>query len=153
MTHLKENEKAPAFEVEDQDGNTVSLSSLAGKKAVLFFYPKDDTSGCTKEACSLRDNYDELRKVGYEVLGISNDSLKSHIKFISKYNLPYRLLSDPEKTMVNAFGVYGDKKFLGRTYQGIIRTTFVIDEKGIIERIIDKVDTENHADQILNVKA
>ena len=153
MTHLKENEKAPSFEVQDQDSNLVSLSSLSGKKAVLFFYPKDDTPGCTKEACSLRDHYDELRKEGYEVLGISNDSLKSHNKFISKYRLPYRLLSDPDKTMVNAFGVYGNKKFMGRAYQGIIRTTFVLDEQGMITRIIDKVDTENHAEQILNLEA
>jgi thioredoxin-dependent peroxiredoxin len=133
----------------DQDGQAVSLSDYSGKKLVLYFYPKDDTPGCTAEACSLRDNYDKLKSAGYEVLGVSTDPIKSHKKFIDKYSLPFRLLSDTEKTVSEAFGVYGLKKFMGKEYMGINRTTFLIDEKGIITEVISKVDTKKHAEQIL----
>ena len=133
----------------DQDGQPVSLNDYAGKKLVLYFYPKDDTPGCTAEACSLRDNYDKLLSAGYDVLGVSTDPVKSHKKFVDKFTLPFRLLSDTEKTVSEAFGVYGLKKFMGKEYMGINRTTFLIDEKGIISDVISKVDTKKHAEQIL----
>jgi thioredoxin-dependent peroxiredoxin len=149
MNTLKQGDAAPNFSGVDQDGQAVSLSDYSGKKLVLYFYPKDDTPGCTAEACSLRDNYDKLKSAGYEVLGVSTDPVKSHKKFVDKYSLPFRLLSDTEKTVSEAFGVYGLKKFMGKEYMGINRTTFLIDEKGIITEVIAKVDTKKHAEQIL----
>jgi peroxiredoxin Q/BCP len=149
MTTLKPGDKAPAIRSIDQDGNAVSLSDFKGKKVVLYFYPKDDTPSCTKEACSFRDHYKQLKKKGYVVLGVSMDTGKSHQKFIKKFELPFTLLSDPDRKVIEDYGVWGLKKFMGREYMGIIRTTFVIDEKGRIERIIDKVDTANAAAQIL----
>jgi peroxiredoxin Q/BCP len=149
MSTLIKGDKAPVFAGVDQDGQPVSLNDYAGKKLVLYFYPKDDTPGCTAEACSFRDNYDKLLSAGYDVLGVSTDPVKSHKKFVDKFTLPFRLLSDTEKTVSEAFGVYGLKKFMGKEYMGINRTTFLIDEKGIITDVISKVDTKKHAEQIL----
>ncbi len=149
---LKVGDKAPNFTVNDQDGNPVKLSDLRGSKVVLYFYPRDMTPGCTAEACNLRDNYKSMQKKGYEILGVSTDSEKSHRKFIEKERLPFRLLADTEKDIHNAYGTWVEKSMYGRKYMGTARVTFVIDEKGIIEDIIDKVDTRNHVDQILNSK-
>jgi thioredoxin-dependent peroxiredoxin len=149
MTHLKEGDKAPAFSAPDQNGKLISLSQYFGKKLILFFYPKDNTPGCTAEACSLRDHYADLVKQGFEVIGVSIDNTRSHKNFESKYALPYTLLADDEKRIVNAYGVWGEKKMYGRTYEGTHRTTFVINEKGIIRLILEKVDTKAHAEQIL----
>ena len=151
MTHLKPGDKAPALTGTDQDGKPVSLDDYKGKKLILYFYPKDDTPGCTKESCNLRDNFKPLQKKGFEVLGVSADTEKSHQKFISKYDLPFRLLADTDKEVINAYGVWGPKKFMGREYEGIQRTTFVIDEKGTIEHVIDKVMTKDHAQQIMEM--
>lgn len=147
---LKPGDAAPELHGVDQDGKPVSLADYKGKKLVLYFYPKDDTPGCTAEACNLRDNYETLRKAGYEILGVSVDSEKSHQKFISKYQLPFRLLADIDKKTVEAYGVWVEKSMYGKKYFGTARTTFIIDENGVIERIIEKVDTKNHADQILS---
>lgn len=147
-TTLKAGDKAPAFTGLDQNGNKVSLKDYKGKKVILYFYPKDDTPGCTAQACNLRDNYADLRKEGYEVIGVSVDSGKSHKKFEEKYNLPFTLITDEEKKIVNKYGVYGEKKFMGRTFMGTIRTTFIIDENGIIEHVISKPKTKEHAAQI-----
>jgi peroxiredoxin Q/BCP len=149
---LKVGDKAPDFTVNDQDGKPVKLSDLRGSKVVLYFYPKDMTPGCTAEACNLRDNYKSMRKKGYEILGVSTDSEKSHRKFIEKENLPFRLLADTDKTIHEAYGTWIEKSMYGRKYMGTQRITFVIDEKGVIEDIIDKVDTKNHVDQILDAK-
>ena len=149
---LKVGDNAPDFSVNDQDGNPVKLSSLKGKKVILYFYPRDMTPGCTAEACNLRDNYRTMLKRGYEVLGVSTDSEKSHQKFIEKEKLPFRLLADTEKAVHNAYGTWIEKSMYGRKYMGTARVTFVIDEKGRIEDIIEKVDTKNHADQILDSK-
>ncbi len=149
MSNLQVGDVAPAFTSKDQHGNPVSLSDFKGKKVILYFYPKDDTPGCTKEACNFRDNHADLKKKGYEVLGVSVDSAKKHQKFIDKYELPFTLVSDEEKQVVEAYGVWGKKKFMGREYMGTNRVTFVINEKGIIENIIDKVDNENATSQIL----
>lgn len=149
---LKVGDKAPDFTVNDQDGNPVKLSSLHGKKVVLYFYPRDMTPGCTLEACNLRDNYNSMVKRGYEILGVSTDSEKSHKKFVEKETLPFRLLADTEKAIHNAYGTWVEKSMYGRKYMGTARITFVIDEKGRIEDIIDKVDTKNHVDQILESK-
>jgi peroxiredoxin Q/BCP len=149
MATLKQGSKAPDFKAKDQNGNTLSLSDFNGKKLVLYFYPKDDTPTCTNEACSLRDGYAELKKQGYEIIGVSADSEKSHKKFIAKYNLPFQIIADPEKKVINLYGVWGKKKLFGRTYEGIIRKTFVISENGVIEKIIEKVNSKNHALQIL----
>lgn len=149
---LKVGDKAPDFTVNDQDGNPVRLSDLKGKKVVLYFYPKDMTPGCTAEACNLRDNYSTMAKRGYEILGVSTDSEKSHKKFIEKERLPFRLLADTEKTIHDAYGTWVEKSMYGRKYMGTGRVTFVIDEKGRIDDIIDKVDTQNHAGQILDSK-
>lgn len=146
---LQPGDKAPDFTVNDQDGNPVKLSDLKGKKVVLYFYPKDMTPGCTAEACNLRDNYRLMQKQGYEVLGVSTDNERSHRKFIEKERLPFRLLADTDKTMHDAYGTWVEKSMYGRKYMGTARVTFVIDEKGIIEEIIGKVDTKNHAAQIL----
>jgi peroxiredoxin Q/BCP len=149
MSHLKEGDQAPAFAASNEKGQTVSLADFKGKKLVLYFYPKDDTPGCTAQACSLRDHYGSFLARGYEVLGVSPDSAKKHVKFQEKFNLPFQLLADEDHTVSEAYGVWGEKKFMGRAYMGIHRTTFVIDEGGRIERIIAKVDTEGHADQLL----
>lgn len=149
MTTLVAGDKAPDFSAKDQSGNTVSLSDFKGKKVVLYFYPKDDTPGCTKEACNFRDNFALLKKKGYVVLGVSVDSERSHKKFIEKYELPFTLISDTEKQVVTAYGVWGKKKFMGREYMGTARVTFVIDEKGIIEKVIDKVETTDSTAQVL----
>lgn len=145
---LKEGDKAPAFTALDQDGNKISLKDYKGKKVILYFYPKDNTPGCTDQACNLRDNYDDLKKEGYEVIGVSIDSAKSHKKFENKLNLPFTLITDEDKKIVNAYGVFGEKKFWGRTYMGTHRVTFIIDEKGIISHIITKAKTKGHAEQI-----
>ncbi len=139
----------PSFQVVDQAGNTVTDKDFAGKKIVLYFYPKDNTPGCTAEACSLRDNFSALRAAGYEIYGVSKDSAASHARFIDKYSLPFTLLSDPSTGMLQAFGAWGEKKMYGKVTVGTIRKTFIISEDGIIERIIGKVDTKNHAAQIL----
>ena len=149
MTHLKPGDKAPSFSVKDQSGKLITLDDFAGSRLVIYFYPKDNTPGCTAQACNLRDNYDALLKAGYKVLGVSADSEKSHQGFIEKFNLPFPLLSDTDKEMLQAYGVFGPKKFMGNTYDGIHRTTFVIDEKGYISEVIDKVDTKNHTSQII----
>jgi len=149
MTTLAAGDKAPDFSAKDQSGNIVSLSDFKGKKVVLYFYPKDDTPGCTKEACNFRDNFALLKKNGYVVLGVSVDSERSHKKFIEKYELPFTLISDTEKQVVTAYGVWGKKKFMGREYMGTARVTFVIDEKGIIEKVIDKVETTDSTSQVL----
>jgi thioredoxin-dependent peroxiredoxin len=150
MTMLKVGDKAPDFKVMDQNGASLSLSDFKGKKLVLYFYPKDNTPGCTDEACSLRDGYSDLKKEGYEIIGVSADSEKSHLGFIAKHNLPFRLLADTSKEMLKAYGAWGEKKMYGKSYEGIIRTTFVISEDGIIEQVIDKVKTKDHANQILD---
>lgn len=149
MTTLKAGDKAPNFEAQDQDGNTIKLSDYLGKKLVLFFYPKASTPGCTAEACNLSDNYNTFTQKGYDVLGVSADSAKRQSNFKSKYEFPYPLLADEDKTVINAFGVWGPKKFMGKEYDGIHRTTFVIDENGVIEDVISKVKTKDHAAQIL----
>lgn len=148
---LQVGDKAPEVLGVNQDGKEIRLADYAGKKIVLYFYPKDNTSGCTAQACNLRDNYSELRKAGYEVIGVSADSEKSHQGFISKQNLPFNLIADTEKTLSELFGTWGEKSMYGRKYMGMFRTTFIIDENGIIERIITpkEVKTANHAAQIL----
>ncbi|MBO9700734.1 MAG: thioredoxin-dependent thiol peroxidase [Sporocytophaga sp.] len=146
---LNTGDKAPLFEGKDQDGKVVKLSDYKGKKVVLYFYPKDDTPGCTAQACNLRDNYEALLKANYVVLGVSSDDEKSHQKFIKKYNLPFTLIADPDKIINEQYGVWQEKTTFGKTYMGTVRTTFVIDENGVIEEIISKVTTENHTEQIL----
>jgi thioredoxin-dependent peroxiredoxin len=148
MTHLKTGDKAPDFIGADQTGKMIDSTSLLGKKVVLYFYPKDDTPGCTAEACNLRDNHTDLLKKGYVVIGVSPDNLKSHQKFTEKYQLPFPLIPDPDKLIIKSYGVWGPKKFMGKSYDGVYRTTFVIDEKGFIENVITQVDTKNHASQI-----
>jgi len=146
---LKAGSKAPDFTVNDQDGKPLKLSDYKGKKIVLYFYPKDMTPGCTAESCNLRDNYKLLLKQGYEVLGVSTDDEKSHRKFIAQEKLPFRLLADTDKKLHEAFGTWGEKSMYGRKFMGTLRTTFVIDEKGIIEEVIEKVDTKDHTRQIV----
>ena len=146
---LKIGDKAPDFTGKDQDGKEITLSQFKGDKLVLYFYPKDNTPGCTAEACDLRDNYDKFLAKGYKVVGVSKDSPKSHQNFIEKYNLPFPLISDTETQIQQAYGVWGLKKMMGREYYGTIRKTFVIDKEGIIEDIIEKVNTKAHARQIL----
>lgn len=141
--------KAPGFKTTDQDGNPVQLSDFTGKKVVLYFYPKDQTPGCTAEACSLRDNYKALKKAGYEVLGISSDDEKSHRKFIAKENLPFRLLADTDKSVHHLFGTWVEKSMYGRKYMGVERTTFIIDEKGKIKTIFNKVKVDGHNKEVL----
>ncbi len=148
MEKLKPGDIAPAFTAKDQDGNEITLSGLKGKRIILYFYPKDNTSGCTAEACSLRDGKSELEKMGFKIIGVSPDSEKSHQKFIEKQNLNFTLLSDPDHAVALAYGVWGPKKFMGREYEGILRTTFIIDTDGKIEKIFDKVDTKRHFEQI-----
>jgi peroxiredoxin Q/BCP len=151
MGHLNEGDKAPVFKGKDQHGKTVSLTDFKGKRVVLYFYPKDNTPGCTAQACNLRDNYSDLLKKGYVVVGVSTDSEQSHLKFIEKFELPFTLLADEDKTIVNQYGVYGEKQMMGKTYDGIHRTTFLIDEKGVIAHIIKKPDTKNHTEEILEL--
>lgn len=151
MTTLKIGDNAPNFTSKDQDGNKISLSDYKGKKLVLFFYPKASTPGCTVEACNLRDNYERFQSLGYEILGVSADNEKRQTNFRNRFKFPYPLLADEDKTVINAFEVWGPKKFMGRTYDGIHRTTFVIDENGIIEDVILKVKTKAHSNQILKV--
>jgi thioredoxin-dependent peroxiredoxin len=151
MIHLKEGMRAPGFEGIDQNGKNVKLSDFTGKKVVLYFYPKDNTPGCTAEACNLRDNYDSFLKNGFAVIGVSPDNEKSHKGFISKYSLPFPLIADTSKKILNDYGVWGEKKMYGKTFLGVIRTTFIIDEKEIIEKIITKVDTGGHTKQIFDM--
>jgi peroxiredoxin Q/BCP len=151
MAELKEGMKAPAFKGIDQDGMTVKLNDFKGKKVVLYFYPKDDTPGCTAEACNLRDNYGDLIKKGFAIVGVSSDSVKSHKGFAGKYSLPFPLIADDSKKIINDYGVWKEKKLYGKTYFGIVRTTFIIDEKGNIEKIISKVETSNHTEQIFKL--
>jgi len=146
---LKIGDKMPDFQVQDQDGKTVSSKDLLGKKTIIYFYPKDNTSGCTAEACSLRDNHEALIARGYNVIGVSKDSASSHKKFIEKYSLPFTLLADTSTQMLQAFGAWGEKKMYGKTVMGTLRRTFIFDENGILTEIIEKVDTKNHAQQIL----
>ncbi len=153
MTHLNEGDAAPDFTAMLNTGETVSLSDYAGKKLILYFYPKDNTPGCTAEACSLRDGYGELRNLGYEILGVSPDGVAKHQKFINKYDLPFDLIADEDKAVMNAYGVWGPKKFMGRTYDGVHRITFVIDEEGKIAKVIKKVKTKDHAGQVLDEMA
>jgi thioredoxin-dependent peroxiredoxin len=151
MLHLKEGDAAPDFSATNEKGLTVHLEDYKGKKLVLYFYPKDDTPGCTAQACNLRDSYSSFLAKGYEILGVSPDSVKKHVKFQDKYSLPFSLLADEDHAVSEAYGVWGEKKFMGRAYMGINRTTFVINETGHIERIITKVDTGNHTEQVIPV--
>jgi peroxiredoxin Q/BCP len=146
---VKEGDAAPEFESRDAEGNTVRLSDLLGQKVVLYFYPKDDTPGCTKEACSLRDGHAELRRRGIKVIGVSTDDEKSHRKFAEKYSLPFTLLADTDHKVADAYGVYGEKKFMGKTHMGVNRKTFLIDEEGRVRKVFDKVNVEEHADEVL----
>lgn len=149
MTHLQAGKKAPAFKGLDQNGVLRELKDFIGSKLVIYFYPKDDTPTCTNQACNLRDNYKSLIKAGFTVIGISPDDMKHHVKFKAKYKLPFDLISDPEHKIAEKYGVWGEKTLYGRTYMGIIRTTFILDEKGKISEIIEKVDSKNHSSQIL----
>jgi len=146
---LKQGDKAPDFTINDQDGRSHSLADYKGKKVALYFYPKDNTETCTKEACNLRDNFAALKAKGVVILGVSPDNEKSHKKFETKYALPFTLLADTEKELVNTYGIWQEKKFMGRTYMGVLRTTFLINEHGIIDHIIEKVESKDHAQQII----
>ena len=149
MNTLKQGDKVPDFSAKDEQGNIVSLNDFKGKKLIVFFYPKANTPGCTTEACNLRDNYEILKEQGYELLGVSADSSKQQMNFKDKYDFPFSLLADEDKTVINAFGVWGPKKFMGKEYDGIHRMTFIIDENGMVQRVIDNVKTKDHASQIL----
>ena len=149
-TGLKAGDKAPNFEGKDESGKIVSLKNYAGKKLILYFYPKDNTPTCTVEACNLRDNYGALKKKGYSILGVSADDEKKHLKFIEKFDLPFQLLADVDMKVIKAYDVWGKKQFMGKIFDGINRTTFVIDEKGKIEKVITDVKSKNHTEQILN---
>ncbi|TYC12020.1 thioredoxin-dependent thiol peroxidase [Bizionia gelidisalsuginis] len=151
MTTLKQGDKVPDFSVNNQDGETVSLSDYKGKKLIVFFYPKANTPGCTAEACNLTDNYKILQDKGYEILGVSADSEKKQSNFKTKYDFPFPLLADENKDVINAFGVWGLKKFMGKEYDGIHRKTFIVDENGVVAYVIDKVKTKDHAAQILEL--
>ncbi len=150
MFHLKVGDKAPEFNITDQNGKAHSITDYKGKKVILYFYPKDLTPGCTAQSCNLGANYETLKKEGFEVIGVSADDEKKHQRFINKYNLPFNLLADTNKEVLNRYGVWGEKKFMGKTYDGIHRTTFVIDENGVIIHIINKVKTTDHTQQILD---
>ncbi len=149
MNTLKRGDKVPNFSVNDQDGNLVSLSDYKGKKLVVFFYPKANTPTCTVEACNLGENYNALQDAGYEILGVSADSEKRQSNFKKKFDFPYPLLADTEKAVINAFGVWGPKKFMGREFDGIHRVTFLVNEEGVVDRVIDKVKAKIHSEQIL----
>lgn len=151
MKHLKVGDKAPEFVSKDQDGKEMKLSDFKGQRVVIYFYPKDNTPGCTAQACNIRDNYDDLLKEGIKILGVSADSEQSHQKFIAKYDLPFTLLADVDKKMLNDYGVWGEKKFMGRVYDGIHRTTFVLDKDHTIVGIIEKPKTKDHAAEILAI--
>ncbi|HEY2582714.1 MAG TPA: thioredoxin-dependent thiol peroxidase [Mucilaginibacter sp.] len=151
MTTLKEGDKAPDFTAKDQNGRSVSLSDFKGKNVILYFYPKDDTPGCTAEACSFRDNYQSMLSKGFEVVGVSTDDEKSHKKFETKFNLPFALIADTDKNIVEAYGVWGEKNMFGKKYMGTIRTTFLINTAGIIDKIINKVDTQNSSQQVIDL--
>jgi thioredoxin-dependent peroxiredoxin len=151
MAILKEGQKAPDFEGIDQDRNKIKLSHFAGKKIVLYFYPKDNTPGCTAEACNLRDNYNDLINKGFIVIGVSPDSEKSHKNFAGKFSLPFPLIADTEKKILNLYGAWGEKKMYGKPFTGVLRTTYIIDEKGLIEKVIQKVDTKQHTEQIFKL--
>ncbi len=148
MSKLKEGDLAPAFEAVDQNGEKITLEEYRGKKVVLYFYPKDNTPGCTAEACDLRDHHTDFQRQGYEIIGVSADTEKSHQNFISKFDLPFRLISDPEKKVLQAYDAWGEKKMYGKAYMGILRKTFVINEEGYVEKIIEKVKTKEHSQQI-----
>jgi peroxiredoxin Q/BCP len=149
MAQLKEGATAPVFSGKDQDGKTISLADYKGKKVILYFYPKDDTPGCTAEACNLRDNYQGLLSKGFAIIGVSPDTEKSHAKFKVKYTLPFSLIADRDASIIKAYGAWGEKKMYGKSYMGVLRTTYVIDEKGKIMKTFTKVDTQNHTQQIL----
>jgi peroxiredoxin Q/BCP len=149
MGYLKIGEKAPDFTAKNQDGKDINLSDFKGKKVILYFYPKDDTQGCTAEACNLRDNYDNLINRGFEVIGVSPDGEKSHTKFVTKYNLQFNLVADTSKVILKKYGAWGTKMMYGKEYEGVLRTTYVINEEGKIEKIIEKVNTGDHTKQIL----
>ena len=149
MINLNVGDKAPDFVALNEFGQSTSLSEFLGKKVILYFYPKDMTPGCTAESCNLGENYNLLQEKGFIVLGVSPDSSKSHQKFIDKYNLPFSLIADEDKTVIKAFGVWGPKKFMGKEYDGVHRTTFIIDEDGVIEKVFSKVKTKDHTNQIL----
>jgi peroxiredoxin Q/BCP len=149
MAELKEGGKAPAFKGVDQNGQPISLADFKGKKVILYFYPKDDTPGCTTQACNLRDNYKALLKKGFQVIGVSVDDVKSHKKFETKHALPFPLVADSDKSIVTKYNLWGEKKFMGKTYMGTTRTTFLIDEAGKIVKIINKPDTANHTEEVL----
>jgi peroxiredoxin Q/BCP len=151
MAELKEGDRAPQFTANDQNGNTVSLSDFEGKDVILYFYPKDDTPGCTAEACNFRDNYESLQEQGFTVIGVSTDDEKSHQKFVNKYQLPFTLISDTEKSIVEAYGVWVEKNMYGKKYMGTARKTFVIDKNGLISKIIDKVNTNESSKQVLDL--
>ncbi len=149
MGYLSKGARAPLFEGINQDGRTIRLEDFKGKKVILYFYPKDNTPGCTAEACNLRDNYSFWLERGFEVIGISPDNERSHKRFEEKYNLPFSLLADPEKKILKAYGAWGMKKMYGRSYEGVLRTTYVIDEEGLIDEVFTKVETKNHTSQIM----
>jgi peroxiredoxin Q/BCP len=151
MSTLKEGDKAPDFTAKDQNGKTVSLSDFKGKNVILYFYPKDDTPGCTAEACSFRDNYQSMLGKGFEVIGVSTDDEKSHKKFEKKFNLPFPLIADTDKSIVEAYGLWVEKNMYGRKYMGTARTTFIINTAGVIDKIISKVDTQNASQQVIDL--
>jgi peroxiredoxin Q/BCP len=150
-TQLKAGDKAPDFTAKDQNGKTISLGDFKGKTVILYFYPKDDTPGCTAEACDFRDNYQSLAGKGFEVIGVSTDDEKSHKKFETKYSLPFPLIADTDQAIVEAYGVWGEKNMYGKKYMGTIRTTFIIDADGAIKQVIDKVDTKAASQQVLDL--
>ncbi|MEJ7780668.1 MAG: thioredoxin-dependent thiol peroxidase [Daejeonella sp.] len=151
MAELSEGQKAPDFTAKDQNGKNISLSDFSGKDVILYFYPKDDTPGCTAEACSFRDNYQSLLSRGFEVIGVSTDDEQSHQKFITKYNLPFPLISDTDRNIVESYGVWVEKNMYGKKYMGVARNTFIIDKEGMIKKIIKKVDTANSSAQIIDL--
>jgi peroxiredoxin Q/BCP len=150
MSHLSEGSKAPAFSGKDQDGKKISLADFKGRKLVLYFYPQDSTPTCTTQACNLRDNFSMLTKSGFEVVGVSPDDEASHLKFSAKFKLPFRLIADPERKIIEKYGVWGEKQMYGKKYMGLLRTTFVIDENGVIRRIFHKPKSKEHAQEILD---
>jgi peroxiredoxin Q/BCP len=151
ITSLKKGDKAPYFKGIDQDGKMISLKDFKGKKLILYFYPQDNTPTCTNEACNLRDNFSGLKKRGFAIIGVSPDNEKKHRKFIDKFDLPFSLIADTDMKIIKAYDVWGTKKFMGRIYDGLVRTTFLINEKGTIEQVITKVDSKNHTEQILEL--
>ncbi|HON19690.1 MAG TPA: thioredoxin-dependent thiol peroxidase [Salinivirgaceae bacterium] len=153
MNQIKIGDKAPFFQGHDQNGNLIKLNDFLGKRIILYFYPKDNTPGCTAEACNLNDNFQSLTTLGFEIIGVSPDSISSHQKFATKFNLQFHLISDPEKQILKAYNAWGEKKLYGKISEGVLRKTYIIDNNGNIEAIIEKVDTKNHAEQILkNIK-